>query len=169
MKTTDQILSEAADTFRTRNANYKSNYLMVGQLMAALFPDGITLKTAHDHNRFHLFMLMMVKVSRYAIQWNNPHQDSIRDACVYAAMVECVDAVIASAIQDKPLRPKFSIGDEVETICLVASGTMGNMRRIPIGTIGFVKKGPKGDDVYVINNANGSFEIQGAFLKKVEK
>jgi len=152
MKTTDQILSEAADTFRTRNANYKSNYLMVGQLMAALFPDGITLKTAHDHNRFHLFMLMMVKVSRYAIQWNNPHQDSIRDACVYAAMVEMIDGL--SKELPRSLVPKFKIGDAIR----VTEDFWGIGNHLSKGELATIKKLPISPaSLYEIENVKGTW------------
>lgn len=149
MKTTDQILSEAAETFRTRNAKYKSNYLMVGQLMATLFPDGITLKTAHDHNRFHLFMLMLVKVSRYAIQWDDPHQDSIRDAAVYAAMVEMVDGI------SETWKPKFKVGDEIQ-LTEEIHPPLG--LSLPKGMLAFIREVPTGPGgFYKISNTNGSW------------
>jgi len=89
----DEILREAAKTFSEKNAVYKDNYLMVGQIMKDLFPSGINLKTEHDHNRFHILMLLVVKLSRYAIAWEEGgHQDSIRDAAVYAAMLEMIDS-----------------------------------------------------------------------------
>jgi hypothetical protein len=90
----DKILEAAAKTYRERNAVYGDNYLRVGRMLEALFPDGILLKTAADHNRFHLFMLNIVKLSRYAVNFNNGgHQDSIHDATVYAAMLESIDTV----------------------------------------------------------------------------
>lgn len=83
------ILDEAAETFRERNAIYKNNFLMVGNIMAAMFPEGVTLKTPDDHNRFHLFMLKVVKLSRFTIS-GMTHVDSIRDDLVYSAMVEAL-------------------------------------------------------------------------------
>lgn len=95
MKTADQFLTEAAATFKSRNAVYGNNYLNVGKAMAALFPDGVTLKTAEDHNRFHIFMLGIVKLSRYANNWDKGgHADSIHDNTVYSAMLESIDADI---------------------------------------------------------------------------
>jgi hypothetical protein len=93
MKTADEFLSEAAATFKSRNAVYGNNYLNVGAAMAALFPEGVSLKTADDHNRFHIFMLGIVKLSRYANNWDaGGHADSMHDNTVYSAMLESIDA-----------------------------------------------------------------------------
>lgn len=89
--TPDEILAQAAKTFKERNAVYKSNYTQMGPLLAALFPEGITLKTELDFVRFHLLMLVMVKATRYVQNWEAGHQDSLRDAAVYFAMLESVD------------------------------------------------------------------------------
>ena len=82
-----KILEEMAETFRERNKVYGDNYKTVGEVMVALFPKGVSLKTVEDYNIWHLFELMIVKVTRFA---NNDlkHKDSIHDAAVYAAMVE---------------------------------------------------------------------------------
>lgn len=95
MKTADEFLSEAAATFKSRNAVYGNNYLNVGAAMAALFPEGVSLKTANDHNRFHIFMLGIVKLSRYANNWGaGGHADSMHDNTVYSAMLESIDAEV---------------------------------------------------------------------------
>lgn len=91
--TADSILMEAANTFRTRGNVYKDNYRTVGLVMKALFPDGITLKTAEDHERFHIFMLGVVKMTRYVKNWATGHQDSVHDQTVYSAMLEMIDAI----------------------------------------------------------------------------
>lgn len=82
-----EILAAAADTFRERNAKYKDNYQKVGAVMAALFPDGVQLRTADDHNFYHLFELMIVKLTRF-VNSGLTHADSIHDLAVYAAMCE---------------------------------------------------------------------------------
>ncbi len=88
MATTDEILAEAAKTFKERNAIYGSNYKMVGPLMAVLFPEGVPPYLPHtDH--FHLFELLLVKISRFAIS-GLKHEDSIHDAAVYCAMIESI-------------------------------------------------------------------------------
>jgi hypothetical protein len=91
----DQILEKSAETFRARNAVYGDNYLKVGKVMAALFPDGVTLRTVDDHNRFHIFMLAVVKLTRYVHNWDaTGHADSCHDLTVYAAMLESIDEEI---------------------------------------------------------------------------
>lgn len=102
MKTAAEFLREGAQTFEDRNKVYGNNYLNVGGAMAALFPDGVTLKTADDHNRFHIFMLGIVKLSRYCNNWsNNGHADSIHDNTVYSAMLESIDEEIRSKTNEQ--------------------------------------------------------------------
>lgn len=91
----NEILQEAAETYAARNVEYKDNYYMVGQMMAALFPEGLHLQTADDWNRMHIFILGVVKQTRYATNWNKGgHRDSIRDLTVYCAMLEEIDTNI---------------------------------------------------------------------------
>lgn len=88
-------LRSAADLFAERNAIYGDNWRNVGHAMAALFPDGVTLKTPEDFQRFHLFELKMVKLSRYAKSFGDGgHRDSIRDDGVYSFLLEAVDEEI---------------------------------------------------------------------------
>jgi hypothetical protein len=87
MKTTADILIEMAETFRERNAVYGDNCVMVGKVMEDLFPNGITLRTAEEHERFHLLYMIIVKLTRFAVS-EMTHVDSIHDTAVYAAMLE---------------------------------------------------------------------------------
>ena len=82
------VLDEMAQTFRERSAAYGSNWQMVGRLMQVLFPDGVPTELPH-HHQFHLFELVLVKISRFAVS-NLEHNDSIHDAGVYCAMIESV-------------------------------------------------------------------------------
>lgn len=89
------ILEAAAQTFRDHHVVYGDNYKLVGSVMAALFPAGLSFKTPHDWNRAHIFMLMVVKLTRYSNNWDKGgHQDSVRDLAVYAAMLESIDAMM---------------------------------------------------------------------------
>lgn len=84
----DEVLADAAATFRERNAVYGSNYRMVAPLVRTLFPNGVPQHlVTTDH--WHLFELILVKLSRFAIS-ELKHVDSIHDAMVYAAMVESI-------------------------------------------------------------------------------
>lgn len=93
MKTADAILAESAKTFKARRAVYGDNWKRAGAVMAAMFPDGIVLRTADDHNSFHIFSLMVVKLTRYAVSLDRGefHQDSIHDNTVYSAMLEMIE------------------------------------------------------------------------------
>jgi hypothetical protein len=87
MKTAADILAEMAETYRERNKVYGDNYKRVGDVMTAMFPDGVWLHAAEDYNVWHLFELMVVKMTRFANS-GLTHEDSIHDLAVYAAMVE---------------------------------------------------------------------------------
>jgi hypothetical protein len=99
MSSPADILQQAAELFKERSAQYGDNYLKIGSVLQALFPDGMRIATAdadvrHEWNRAHLFMMILVKVTRYAENWDKGgHQDSLRDLAVYAAMLESVDAM----------------------------------------------------------------------------
>lgn len=86
-KTVPELLRSMADTFEERNAGYKDNFKVVGAVMEAMFPNGVELKTADDYNRWHLFELMIVKMTRFTNS-GLTHKDSIHDSAIYAAMVE---------------------------------------------------------------------------------
>jgi hypothetical protein len=82
------ILAAGAATFRERNALYGSNYRMVAPMVRVLFPDGVPPELVTRHE-WHLFELMLVKLSRFAIS-NLRHEDSVHDLMVYAAMIESI-------------------------------------------------------------------------------
>lgn len=85
-------LRRGAKLFDERNSVYGDNWRNVGPTMAALFPNGVMLRTAHDWNRMHIFLLAIVKKTRYATNWENGgHKDSIQDETVYNAMLEAID------------------------------------------------------------------------------
>jgi len=76
-------------TYSKRNKVYGDNYKKIGAVLKALFPVQPELNTADDCNRFALFMMLLVKMSRYAESLSNGgHADSAHDMVVYAAMLE---------------------------------------------------------------------------------
>lgn len=93
------ILQRNALLFKQRNALYKDNFRMVGKVMRALFPDGPPkLETEDDYNRWHLFELAIVKLTRYTVHYNEGgHEDSINDLTVYMSMVAALDKEQAMA------------------------------------------------------------------------
>ena len=84
----DKVLLGMAKTFAERNAVYGDNYRMIAPLVRTLFPNGVPSDLVAD-DRWHLFELVLVKLSRFAISELN-HADSIHDAAVYAAMLEAI-------------------------------------------------------------------------------
>ena len=97
-KQAHDILAEMAKTFKERNLVYGDNYKRVGAVMEAMFPHGVALQSAEDFNRWHLFELLVVKLTRFANS-GLTHQDSIHDASVYGAMVESLLDELAVPIQ----------------------------------------------------------------------
>lgn len=93
-----EILEDMAKTFRERSQQYKSNWQMVGGMMKVLFPDGVPPKLVTTQ-QFHLFELVLVKLSRYAVS-NLQHRDSIHDAAVYAIMCEGVNQLCEKELQE---------------------------------------------------------------------
>lgn len=87
MKSAADILSEMRETFIERNKVYGDNYLAVGKCMEVLFPKGVVLNGADDFMVWHLFELLIVKITRFSFS-DLTHKDSIHDAAVYCAMVE---------------------------------------------------------------------------------
>jgi hypothetical protein len=91
MHTTDAILERAAALFKERIPVYGNNAPKVGNALLALFPDGVTLRTAEDFTRMYLFMMLVVKAGRYANNFHKGHADSLMDMTVFAAMLLSID------------------------------------------------------------------------------
>ena len=87
--TAADILGEMAETYRERNKVYGDNFRRVGHVMQALHPEGVHMRGALDHELFHLWSLLIVKASRFAVS-GLTHEDSIHDLCVYGAMIEAI-------------------------------------------------------------------------------
>lgn len=87
--TPDEIMTKMAETFLGRNSIYGDNYKNVGKVMNALFPEGMQLSSSADFELFHLFELIIVKLTRFA-NGNLQHRDSIHDAGVYSSMIESI-------------------------------------------------------------------------------
>jgi len=86
-------LKKAAETYEERNKVYGDTYKRHGKVTAALFPNGVILKTTEDHNRFGVLTLVIGKLTRYCTNFEKGgHADSIHDLGVYAFMLEELDA-----------------------------------------------------------------------------
>lgn len=94
--TAADVLASGAETFNRNNPAYGNNWEKVGIVMATMYPDGLMLKTADDHARYHIFSWIVGKLTRYGHQFSKGgHRDSIHDISVYAAMLEALDLDVA--------------------------------------------------------------------------
>ena len=94
----DEYLSSAAEMYRYKSTMYGNNYLQFGGIMKSMFPNGLTVKTEDEWNRLHLFIMNMIKTTRYAQNFNNGgHEDSVIDGIVYLAMLHQVDDLAKQA------------------------------------------------------------------------
>ena len=110
----NHIIENIRSTNKQRTDVYNYNHYLHGNVMAALFPKGITLKTPEDWNKYSIINIMVAKLSRYATYLSNTgqhHQDSIHDNAVYSIMLEeMIDRYEAiEAIQNE-----FSIDDDFD-------------------------------------------------------
>lgn len=82
----------AASLFEDRNREYGEAYKIVGDVLEKMFPNGIALNTKEDHVRYHLLGWAVGKLVRYSANFNNGgHDDSIKDAGVYCAILRNFD------------------------------------------------------------------------------
>ena len=85
-------LRAAAKIFEDRNKLYGDNYKRFGAIMERLFPDGLTLESVEDFNRFGIFVQIISKITRYAEMFTNGgHDDSLDDTTVYLMMLKELD------------------------------------------------------------------------------
>lgn len=94
------ILQGAADVYHDRNAVYKDNFRIVGRVMEALFPEGRPpLSKASEYDRWHIFELIIVKLTRYANNFDNPHEDSLLDMLPYLGILGGLDQELREEIE----------------------------------------------------------------------
>lgn len=94
---TDEILTQAAETFKERNKIYKDNHNAIGPILRLLFPDGVPPEML-EMKQFHLLDIVLTKITRFA-RSGLTHRDSVHDAIVYMAMIEA--AVVEMEVKNK--------------------------------------------------------------------
>lgn len=86
-------LHKLARLYQERNAVYGDDYKRHGDVMIALFPEGIRLETVADFNRYAVLTMIVAKVGRYASNFaKGGHPDSLDDVAVYTQMLQELDA-----------------------------------------------------------------------------
>lgn len=92
MTTVPDRLAKLGGLFNSRNLTYGDAYKRFGPIMANMFPDGVTLKTEEDFNRFGILIHLIGKMTRYAASFDGEgHSDSLDDISVYAQMLQELD------------------------------------------------------------------------------
>jgi hypothetical protein len=87
-----QRLRDAAELFEERNAQYGNNYMTMGEVMNAMYPDGLVIQGAEAWLRLMLQVHRVTKETRYACNFaRGGHQDSLEDISVYAQMAAETD------------------------------------------------------------------------------
>jgi len=85
-------LEDAAGVSKAKDKEYGESYLSFGPFAAALFPNGLELKTAEDWGRFAILFEVIQKVHRYSLNFQKGgHADSLTDITVYAQMLARLD------------------------------------------------------------------------------
>lgn len=96
------ILQGATDVYRDRNAVYKDNFRLVGKVMEALFPEGRPpLTAAAEYDRWHIFELVIVKLTRYANNFDTPHEDSLLDMLPYLGILGGLDQELREKFEEE--------------------------------------------------------------------
>ena len=90
-KRADYLINQALQTFKERRKVYGDSYITHAKVMAALFPEGVSLKTEVDMARLSVLNLILIKIVRYSRDFKSPHQDSIHDSGVYCFVLEELD------------------------------------------------------------------------------
>ena len=91
----EEVIEEAKRTFIERNRAYNDGWVVHGEIMASLFPDGITLNSPEDFSRFLLLEMCLSKLNRYAQNFESGgHKDSIHDLGIYSFILETYDEIL---------------------------------------------------------------------------
>lgn len=87
------LMEEAIRTYIDRSKVYgEFGFEEHGEVLKAMFPDGLTLKTEEEFSRFVLFIMQTIKICRYAKHiTKGGHKDSAHDTGVYSFILEDFD------------------------------------------------------------------------------
>jgi hypothetical protein len=86
------LLETAAKTNKERGGKYKDSMFRSSEALVALFPDGLTLRTAEDWTRAQTLMQIVGKLGRYCSNWEElGHEDSALDNINYNAILASLD------------------------------------------------------------------------------
>jgi hypothetical protein len=91
-KKVPDLMQEALDTYKERNAVYGDTYKRHGHVMKELFHNGVNLSSIDDQNRYAIITMIVSKLCRYSNNFNTGgHSDSMHDISVYSFMLSELD------------------------------------------------------------------------------
>jgi hypothetical protein len=84
-------LKALAEINKSRGNSY-GDFKKLGRVLAAYFPEPMTIQGEEDWNRIALLIFSINKMVRYSVNFKNGgHKDSLDDAAVYAMMLQGMD------------------------------------------------------------------------------
>jgi hypothetical protein len=112
-----QRLRDAAELFEERNAQYGNNYMTMGEVMNAMYPDGLVIQGAEAWLRLMLQVHRITKETRYACNFHRGgHQDSLEDISVYAQMAAEVDDQRRIELAQEEARLKQEVAEHLTEV-----------------------------------------------------
>ena len=87
MKTVQQIFDEAKELHARKSGEYGDTQKRFGEVLTSLCPGGVVIDDAKKAALFGIYFMMVHKMMRI-ISTDFRSIDSVRDLCVYSAMLE---------------------------------------------------------------------------------
>lgn len=87
-------IKELSKLREQRALSYGDTPKIKGEVMSALFPNGVKLKTPVDQARYSLLSFIVSKLVRYCNNFEFGHEDSLDDISVYAQILQEKDLEI---------------------------------------------------------------------------
>ncbi len=101
-----QAFKKSMDTILEREAAYGSGAGPIAGALAAMFPEGVTLKTKNDHERFFYVVMMVMKMTRFCRSFEDEgaeNDDSVHDAGNYGKLLEIALMRMREEMGDDPI------------------------------------------------------------------
>lgn len=89
IKTAVELMEEGLSTYEERNAEYGNSYHIHGEIMNALFPEGVDINDPDSFKRFGIVNGIVGKLNRYCRNFESGgHLDSAHDLGVMGFILE---------------------------------------------------------------------------------
>jgi hypothetical protein len=81
-----KMMEKWTDTYRRKNENYGNSWLLTGQILALVFPEGVTLDTPRKFIVIGMVTRMLDKILRYARLELTAEQDKVGEKSSESAL-----------------------------------------------------------------------------------